>query len=83
MGRGEAPAIERLSPPEGLRSLLNYWYGRRFGAAWLRATDQRTYFEQTANLANRVQISRLLRPRDLSLLETQVGLLEKDLSNAR
>ena len=78
LGRGEALTIERLSPPEGLRSLLNYWYGRRFGAPWLRAIDRRAYFERSANLAKCVRISRLLRPGDLSSLETQVRLLEED-----
>jgi hypothetical protein len=80
LGRGDALRIQRLSGQEGLRSLLDCWYGRRFGVPWLRTIDQSAYFTESANLAKRVRISRLLRPADLSSLEAQVRLLEEDVS---
>jgi hypothetical protein len=83
LGRADVLAIRRLSPAEGLKSLLNYWYGRRFGSPWLHAIDQRAYFEQTASLAKEVPISCLLRPNDLASLETHVRLLEQDVRDAQ
>ena len=80
LGRGESPVIERASSHEGLQYLMNYWYGRRFGSPWLRALDHAAYFTKSANLAKRVHVSRFLRPGDLSMLETQVRLLEEDVS---
>jgi len=79
LGRGTVPHIEHLSSQQGLHALLDFWYGRRFGSPWLRAIDRRSYFVQSAALANGVRISRLLRPTDLSSLREQVRLLEKDL----
>jgi len=81
LGRGSALKIERLSPQEGLKWLLGYWYGRRFGASWLRAIDQGSYFVQSATLVNRVRICRFLRPADLSSLTEQVRLLERDVQS--
>ena len=79
LGRGTELRIERLGSHDALKALLGYWYGRRFGAPWLRALDQQSYFLRSAALANGVRISRLLRPADLSSLREQVRLLEKDL----
>jgi hypothetical protein len=78
LGRGEVLTIRRLGPQEGLQSLLHYWYGRRFGTPWLRAVDQREGFAQSAMLVNRVRVNQLLRPSDLSSLDTQVRMLEED-----
>lgn len=78
LGLGDIIALQSLNPQEGLKSLLTYWYGRRFGEPWLRAVDQRDGFAQSAMLARRVRVSRLLRPSDLSSLDTQVRMLEED-----
>lgn len=81
LARGPDLAIEPFQHQEGLRELMQHWYGTRFGRQLLQVRGISSHFLQCANLANKVPLRRLQRPPCLSALSDQARFVEEDLAH--
>jgi hypothetical protein len=77
---GAEIGIEPLSSHEAVRSLLQHWYGARFGSDLVGALGLSTHLLHSAALARAVRVHRLSRPDSLERVGEIVDLVERDLS---
>jgi hypothetical protein len=77
LARGEAAAIEPLSPLEGFQALLRYSYMVRFGEEAVHGEIAAQHMRQCAKLASAIQIARLVTPDSLERLSDAVALIEQ------
>ncbi|BAZ11067.1 hypothetical protein NIES4071_28920 [Calothrix sp. NIES-4071] len=77
LGKGEAVEIKPLNSQEVLTYLIRNSYITRFGEELIQS-DRASYFRKLTQLAKKVSISYLLRPKDLSLLPETVRLIEEN-----
>lgn len=80
LNQGLKPEIELLHPQQALKELMPHWYGARFGMELLQALGLSSHFLQCANLANKIPVCRLKRPRSLSALPDVTRLVEEHLT---
>jgi hypothetical protein len=76
LAEGQIPEIESLQPQETLVELIRHSYGTQL----LKFSGASTHFLQCADLAKKVAIRRLKRPRSLSGLFDLVRTVEEDLA---
>lgn len=79
LGRDDALEIKSLQPQEIMKYLMRNSYITRFGKELL-PPGEGFHFLRLMKLARQVPIYRLLRPCDLSLLNTTVDLVEEHLT---
>jgi hypothetical protein len=76
LDHGAQPEIQQLAPRAAWLELMPHWYGARFGFELLRALGQDIHFRQCADLAGRVPIALLKRPRDMAAMPCVAHLVE-------
>ncbi|ORC32658.1 hypothetical protein B4O97_15985 [Marispirochaeta aestuarii] len=72
--------IERLSGFKAVRALLPHWYGALFDGQLLPIFGQERYFREIANLASKVRVFRLARPRRFDVLQEVAARVDYVLS---
>jgi len=75
---GQPARLEPLAPGEAVKEILPHWYGAQFGLPAIEAVGRRLFLSQSAELARRVPIRRLVRPKDFSLTGQVARLLRED-----
>lgn len=77
---GSEVALNKLAPSEGMIKLIANSYVNRYGSQLLQGDVGARHFKQCANLASRIYIYNLERPRDLNLLPDIAQLLEEHMA---
>lgn len=80
LASGEAMAIKPLSPQEMIRGLISHSYMARFGSQILHGKGASSHLLQCTQLATKIPVRSLERPRSLALLPDMVRLIEADLA---
>ncbi len=76
LGRGDSIEIEQLNARDAFLQLAYHSYGIQ----WLHEVSGPAYFVERAELARRLSVRRLRRPRDLQLLPDVVKMVEDDVA---
>jgi hypothetical protein len=83
LAEGPVPAIEPLRPRDAMIEFVRHWYGARFGDRLLLGDGAAAWhFQQCAQLATRVPVHRLSRPRSMPTLIELASLVEADLATS-
>jgi hypothetical protein len=69
-----------LTPGLAVKEILPHWYGAQFGLAAIDAIGRPLFLAHSAELARRVPIRRLIRPKTFNAIPEVVRLLRGDLT---
>lgn len=75
LARGSEARIEKLAPPEALRTLIRFCYIIRFSERKMAPAEHARLFQQAARLATAVDVKRLFVPEGLEQLPEAGELL--------
>ena len=79
LGKGDKIGSRRLSNQEAFQSIMQHWYGCRFGRDVAQIVGEHRLLQQVSTVVKNCEVMSLTRPVDLKNLDAVAEFIEKDM----